>query len=233
MNLQILPSLLAADLGRLSDEITRVAESGADALHLDIMDGHFVPNLSFAPDTSALCRKVLPEGFPINTHLMITNPEVYAERFVAKGSTTVQFHLELREMVNVRALAATLHGLNVRVGLVLNPDTPAEVALPYLDCADEILCMTVFPGYGGQAFIADVLPKIATLRAKAPSLDIMVDGGVNFETAELAAESGANAFVAGSFLFRQKDMKATVTELRTRCAAAFKRGNHGIELSNV
>lgn len=221
MKIEILPSLLAADLGNLKDGILRVAESGADALHLDIMDGHFVPNLSFAPDTSALCRKVLPAGFPINTHLMMTNPDKYALTFIEKGSTTIQYHLEMRDLVDIRALAEAIHAKGMRVGLALNPDMPAEVALPFIDYADEILCMTVFPGYGGQAFIESVLPKITQLRKAAPTIDIMVDGGVNFETAERAARAGANQFVAGSFLFKQTDMKAAVTELRQRCEQAF------------
>ncbi len=222
MKIRILPSLLAADLGHLTDAIERIGASGADELHLDIMDGHFVPNLSFAPDTSVLCRKVLPVDFPIHTHLMMTNPDVYAERFIDKGSTTLQFHLELREQLDIRTLAAEIRGKGVRVGLVLNPDTPAEVALSYLDCADELLCMTVFPGYGGQSFIEDVLPKITYLRRIVPEMDIMVDGGVNFETAVQAAAAGANAFVAGSFLFRQTDMAQAVDELRQRCAAAYR-----------
>lgn len=222
MQIQILPSLLAADPGTLTDGIRRVAESGADALHLDIMDGHFVPNLSFAPDTAALCKTVLPEGFPINTHLMMTNPEAYSLRFIDKGSTTIQFHLEIRDRINVRQLASEIRAANARVGLALNPDTPADAVFPYLDCADEILCMTVFPGYGGQSFIADVLPKIREIRQAAPTIDIMVDGGINFETAEAAAEAGANAFVAGSFLFRQSDMGSAVAELRARCRAAFR-----------
>lgn len=223
MTIRILPSLLAADLARLGEEIDRAARSGADGLHLDVMDGHFVPNLSFSPATAALCRGRLAAGLELNAHLMMTNPERYADRFAEAGADTVQFHLELRDALNVRALAADLHARKARVGLALNPETPAEAAFPYLDCADEILCMTVHPGYGGQAFIADVLPKVRALRERAPALDIMVDGGVNAETAALAAEAGANAFVAGSFLFAQEDLAAVVAGLRARCAEAFAR----------
>ncbi len=219
MKIEILPSLLAADLGHLAAELTRTVDAGADALHLDIMDGHFVPNLSFAPDTAALCHAILPNGYPLNTHLMITDPAKYAPRFIEKGATTIQFHLELD--LDVRALAADIHARGAKVGLALNPDTPAERLLPYLDCADEVLCMTVFPGYGGQSFIHDVLPKIAQIRAAAPVMNIMVDGGINAETAVLAAQAGANQFVAGSYLYKQTDMRAAIADMRARILAVY------------
>ncbi len=215
---QILPSLLAADQANLGDACRRVLASGADALHLDVMDGHFVTNLSYSPDTSSMARRLLP-GFPINTHLMITNPEFFAPRFIAAGSTTVQFHVEIP--IDTLALLAHIRTLGARAGLVLNPDTPPQRAFPFLAAADEILCMTVFPGYGGQTFIREVLPKIAAIRAEAdrighPELDIMVDGGIDHETAVLSARAGANQFVAGSFLFKQADMAAAIAEMRRR-----------------
>ncbi len=218
MNIQILPSLLAADFGALAAEIARVARSGADALHLDVMDAHFVPNLSFGPDVAALARRVAP-GLFRNVHLMMTRPDLYLEPFARAGAQTVQIHVEAD--CDVHAELARIRAMGLRAGLVLNPETPAERIFPYLKACDELLVMTVHPGYGGQAFIADCLAKVAAVRARAPHLDVMVDGGVNAETAVQAARAGANQFVAGSYLFRQADMAAAVAALRTACAAAF------------
>ncbi len=223
MSIQILPSLLAADFGRLSEEIARVAGSGADALHLDIMDAHFVPNLSFGPDVVALSRRVAP-GLFRHVHLMMSRPDLYIGRFVEYGAQTVQIHVEAD--CDIWAALREIRALGVRSGLVLRPQTPVEAIKPYLGLCDEVLFMTVNPGYGGQSFMPEVMPKIAALRRCAGSaLDIMVDGGVNFETAVVAAEAGANQFVAGSFLFRQQDMGEAINKLRGVLSAWNFNGN--------
>lgn len=213
MKTQILPSLLAADFGRLAEEIRRAEASGAEALHLDIMDAHFVPNLSFGPDVVALAKRVAP-GFYRNVHLMMSRPDLYLEKFAAAGAQTIQIHVEAD--CDLHHELKRIRGLGLKNAIVLNPETPVERLDPYLGEIDEALVMTVHPGYGGQAFIADCLPKVSYLRVRRPDLDIMVDGGVNGETAVLAAKAGANQFVAGSYLFRQKDMKSAVGDLRQR-----------------
>lgn len=214
--MHILPSLLAADFGRLADGILRAEASGADALHLDVMDAHFVPNLSFGPDVVALAKRVAP-GFYRNVHLMMSRPDLYLEAFAKAGAQTIQVHVEAdcdlhRELRRIREMG-------LRNAIVFNPETPFERVVPYLGEVDEALVMTVHPGYGGQKFIGDCLPKIAALRAARPGLDVMVDGGINAETALRAAKAGANMFVAGSYLFGQADMRAAVADMRGRLEA--------------
>ena len=223
MKVQILPSLLAADYGRLAEEIRRVETSGADALHLDIMDAHFVPNLSFGPDMVTLSKKVSPKLYR-HVHLMMTRPDLYAGRFIEAGAQTVQFHVEAD--CDVRAGLKAIQARGVRSGLVLRPQTPAKALFPYLPFCDEVLFMTVNPGYGGQSFMSEVLPKIRELRLHADGygfkgLDIMVDGGINLETAVQCAAYGANQFVAGSFLFKQSDMGAMAAQMRESCERAY------------
>ena len=211
MKIEILPSLLAADFGRLADEIIRAEASGADALHLDIMDPHFVPNLSFGPDVVALSKKVAP-NFYRNVHLMMSRPDLYLEKFAAAGAQTLQIHIEAD--CDLHTELRRIQALGVKRALVLNPETPAERLLPYLDEVDEILVMTVHPGYGGQKFIEECLSKVSLFRKLRPDLDIMIDGGGNAETIPLSAKAGANQFVAGSYLFSQTDMRKAVEDLR-------------------
>ena len=219
MKLQILPSLLAADFGRLSDEIRRAEASGAEALHLDIMDPHFVPNISFGPDVVALSKRSAP-GFYRNVHLMMRRPDLYAGKFVAAGAETVQIHVEAD--CDIHETLAAVRALGAKCALVINPETQVEIMRPYLGEIDEALVMTVHPGYGGQKFIRECLPKVSWLRERAPALDIMVDGGVNGETAVEAVLAGANQLVAGSYLFAKEDMKAAVEKMRSDCIAAAK-----------
>ncbi len=215
MKTEILPSLLAADFGRLADEIRRAEASGAEALHLDIMDAHFVPNLSFGPDVVALANRIAP-GFYRNVHLMMTRPDLYIEAFAKAGAQTIQIHVEAD--CDIHTQLRRIRGMGLRNAVAINPETPTERIFPYLGEVDEVLVMTVHPGYGGQRFIEDCLPKVSELRRLVPSLDIMVDGGINAETAVLAAKAGANQLVAGSYLFRQKDMKAAVESMRKEVA---------------
>lgn len=219
MKIEILPSLLAADFGRLAEEIQRAEASGSEALHLDIMDAHFVPNLSFGPDVVALAKRVAP-NFYRNVHLMMSRPDLYLEVFAAAGAQTIQIHVEADCNLHTELKRIRLMGL--KNAIVLNPETPVERLMPYLGEVDEVLVMTVHPGYGGQKFIADCMSKVAFLRERCPELDIMVDGGINGETAIVAAEAGANQFVAGSYLFKQSDMKAAVDSMRATTQAIVK-----------
>ena len=211
MKTQILPSLLAADFGRLADEILRAEVSGAEALHLDVMDAHFVPNLSFGPDVVALAARTAP-GFYRNVHLMMTRPDLYLEAFAKAGAQTIQIHVEAD--CDIHTELKRIRTMGLKNAIVINPETPVEHLFPYIDEIDEALVMTVHPGYGGQKFIEDCMPKVETLRRMRPNLDIMVDGGINAETALIAAKAGANQFVAGSYLFKQADMKAAVDAMR-------------------
>lgn len=218
--IKIMPSLLAADMGNLAAAVQAVHAAGADAIHLDIMDGHFVPNLSMGPDFVRMSAKYAPQLYR-HVHLMVTHPQELADAFIDAGSQTLLFHVEAR--VEPADLIAHIRKRGVVPGLVLNPETPAHALKPYLQLIDEILLMTVHPGFGGQAFMTEVLPKIAEVRAMAPGMPISIDGGVNLDNAIECAKKGADVMIAGTSLFKSADMKADIIRMRTSCAAAFAR----------
>ncbi len=221
MEIEILPSLLAADAGNLEAAARKAETAGGDALHLDIMDGHFVPNLSMGPAVVEMARRCV--RIPLSVHLMITKPDEYMTRFIEAGADSLLIHLE--SDCDVLDTLERIRGLGAQVGITLNPETPAEIVFPVLEMVDEVLCMTVHPGYGGQAFMPDVLQKIRAIREQAksigkPSLKIMVDGGINVGTAVQCAAHGANAFVAGTTLYEAPDMAAEIDVMRQKAAEA-------------
>lgn len=234
--IKIAPSILAGDFGHLADEAKRIQDSGADSLHIDIMDGNFVPNLSMGPQAVAAINRATPMF--LDVHLMIYHPFDFIERFVEAGADNITIHFEATE--DVDETLEFIRKCNIKAGLAFCPETSMTMIPKYLNRCDRILLMTVNPGFGGQEFMPDVLEKIRFTRecvtkldirqggitpqkgseeSKLPPFDIEVDGGITNETAKLCVEAGANILVAGTFLFKAANMKIAVEDLRKNASS--------------
>jgi ribulose-phosphate 3-epimerase len=218
---EVVPSLLAGDLSRLGEQLDAVKAAGCTWVSIDVMDGHFVPNLSFGPDFVRLAKK---RGFFVDTHLMVANPIDAAPWFAEAGSDIVTCHIEA--VADPRAALKTIRALGVKAGLAVKPKTPVDGVIAVLDVCDLALVMSVEPGFGGQKFMTDMLPKVSALRsaitAKNYDAWIQLDGGVNAGNISQAAAAGADSLVAGSAVFGAKDIGAAFRELESKARAAFK-----------
>ena len=213
---KIAPSILSADFANLERDIHDLEKNGADIVHVDIMDGIFVPNISIGIPVVAALRKVT--DMPLDVHLMIDRPIRYVEEFVKAGADFLTIHVEADQPQNTLEALDKIHELGCKAGIVLKPKTPAEAAIPYLEKCDMILVMTVEPGFGGQKFMADMMPKVAQLKEWMEDINpdclIEVDGGVDANTCAVCKESGANVLVAGSAYFKATDRAAFVKTIQ-------------------
>lgn len=216
MDIKISPSMLASDYANLQSELQKCADGGADMIHLDVMDGHFVPNISIGAPVIAAMKKVC--ALPFDVHLMISDPYFYADDFIKAGADIITFHTEcdadILETIN------KIRSSGCKAALAVKPATPIEAVYPYLDRLSMVLVMTVEPGFGGQRFMDSVMPKIKALREKCPDLPIQVDGGINNETVKIAGAAGANVFVAGSAVFSSSDPAEAINTLKKNARLA-------------
>jgi ribulose-phosphate 3-epimerase len=211
---EIAPSILSADFANLADEIAQVEQAGVNMLHLDIMDGHFVPNLTIGPAVIAKIRNCSKLFF--DSHLMITEPEKYAQAFIAAGTNNITFHIEV--VPQPADFIKKLHDSGVTAGLCLNPETPVKKIEKYAPLADMILIMTVHPGFGGQSFIAEAAQKIKPIRQiVGPDIRVEVDGGIDADTAGMVTSLGADTLVVGNGIFGKPDRTAAIEAIRKAC----------------
>ena len=210
----ISPSILSADFANLERDIKLVEKNGADWIHVDVMDGHFVPNITIGIPVTAALKRVA--SVPLDVHLMIDNPEKYAKDFINAGADILTFHYEaMGNDEKVLELIKFIKNAGVKAGLSIKPKTPAEKILPFLNEVDLLLVMTVEPGFGGQKFMPDCAQKIKVIRKNAPSaLIIQVDGGINAETGRICRDFGANSLVAGNYIYKSADIKSAILSLR-------------------